>query len=292
VRAAAVLSTFLVVASTAAAQASRPHDTAAAPHRAATPAVLCATLVDGPASLLHGAARYVLSEGMRLQPGDIVEVGGAGLVFVEHPDGAEIALAPSTRAMVMRGRTGPFTLFTLEGQLKAASSKAALPVEVQSSLGAVTIADAVGVVEISGEQESVFAESGTVTVTLGGVPPLKLRPGEFCSRRPGQKPAPAPRPPQEFIAALPRPFLDPLPARVGRFAGRQTPLGKPRPFTYAEVQAWLRASPPVRRVLASQWAAKAAEPSFRQALLANLPHHPEWDRVLFPEKYEKGKKLP
>ena len=33
--------------------------------------------------------------------------------------------------------------------------------------------------------------------------------------------------------------------------------------------------------------AKAAEPAFRRALLADLKDHPEWDRILNPEKYKE-----
>ena len=31
---------------------------------------------------------------------------------------------------------------------------------------------------------------------------------------------------------------------------------------------------------------KAHDPAFRQALVANLRSHPEWDPILFPEKYK------
>ena len=31
--------------------------------------------------------------------------------------------------------------------------------------------------------------------------------------------------------------------------------------------------------------ARAQDPEFRKALIANMRFHPEWDRILFPEKY-------
>ena len=57
-------------------------------------------------------------------------------------------------------------------------------------------------------------------------------------------------------------------------------------FGYTDVQSWLQAEPSVRRPLMQRWRAKAREPAFRTALIANLAAHPEWDPILFPEKYK------
>ena len=40
-----------------------------------------------------------------------------------------------------------------------------------------------------------------------------------------------------------------------------------------------------RRQFIERWRVKAREGAFRSALVANLTHHPEWDPILFPEKY-------
>ena len=232
----------------------------------------------------------MLAEGVRLQPGDIVEVA-QGLVLLEHANGVAVGLASGTRVMLLPRQPPVPALFVLTGWVKSRSPSAAAAVRVESMPGGSTTADAVSVIQMSGGEEDVFAESGSVT--LDPVPPLTLQAGEFCSRRAGQKPVAAARPPRVFIDALPRPFLDPLLTRLARFAGRQVPLGTSQSFTYPDVEPGLRAAPPVRRILVSAWASKAAEPAFRRALLANLSHHPEWDRVLFPDKDEtKEKKLP
>jgi hypothetical protein len=279
-----------LIAAIVTAQPSHSPAARAAPRGPASTSPLCVTLVDGAASVLHGPARYALTEGVWLQPGDIVEVGD-GLVLLERTDGAAIGLASAARVMLLRARPLAPALFVLAGWAKATSPRAEAAVRVESPSGAATMAGAVSVIEMSGGEESIFAESGRVV--LDALPPLTLEPGEFCSRRAGRKPALAERPPRAFLDALPRPFLDPLPARLARFAGREVPLGKPKAFTYREVEAWLRAAPAVRRTLAAEWASKAADPAFRQALLANLQHHPEWDRVLFPEKHETtGKERP
>jgi hypothetical protein len=57
-------------------------------------------------------------------------------------------------------------------------------------------------------------------------------------------------------------------------------------FAYADVEPWLKAEPSVRRPLMQRWRAKAREPAFRSALVSNLSSHPEWDPILFPEKYK------
>jgi hypothetical protein len=56
-------------------------------------------------------------------------------------------------------------------------------------------------------------------------------------------------------------------------------------FSYADVEPWLKAEPALRKPLVQRWRAKAREPAFRAALVSNLKAHPEWDPILFPEKY-------
>ena len=41
------------------------------------------TLMEGPAALVRGTTRYALAEGVRLQPGDIIEVSDKGLAEIE-----------------------------------------------------------------------------------------------------------------------------------------------------------------------------------------------------------------
>ena len=42
---------------------------------------------------------------------------------------------------------------------------------------------------------------------------------------------------------------------------------------------------PFRRQFIERWRTKARDGEFRRALVSNLSSHPEWDPVLFPEKY-------
>lgn len=55
---------------------------------------------------------------------------------------------------------------------------------------------------------------------------------------------------------------------------------------YAEVEAWLKAGLPMRRTFVKRFEGRSKDPEFRRKLIENLREHPEWDPVLFPEKYE------
>jgi hypothetical protein len=56
--------------------------------------------------------------------------------------------------------------------------------------------------------------------------------------------------------------------------------------SYADVEAWLKAPPDIRRPLVARFRPRASDPAFRAGLVANLKFHPEWDPILFPEKYK------
>lgn len=237
-----------------------------------------ATVIDGRVSVLHGPARFPLEEGVRLVPGDIVEVRDGTLAQLELPDGTALALGPAARTMVLGDRR----LFLLAGWLKAAMAAGSAPIHVQLPHGAVTLAAGGTVVEVGPDGGRLFAESGAATIDTA--PPVRLKAGEFGVIKTGSKPVVSPRPPHDFISSVPRPFLDVLPRRLARVGAREIPLKKPQAIVYAEVEAWLDAAAPVRRVLAARWASKATDPAFRRSLVAGLARHPEWEPVLFPEK--------
>jgi hypothetical protein len=52
------------------------------------------------------------------------------------------------------------------------------------------------------------------------------------------------------------------------------------------IEAWLKAEPSVRKALIPRWESNAREPTFKKALIDNMHHHPEWDRIVFPAKYQ------
>ncbi len=249
------------------------------------------TVLDGPSRLIRGVSLYAPAEGSRVRPGDILEVDDGALIQVEFPDGVAVSIAGPGRAMLLSfgaaASRAPVEVFLLSGFFKgAAPSTAQLKVttphlDAAATGGTMVIRESAGAVAL-------FDETGQVVMDGPGGP-SRLRGGDFCARRGDQRPLIANRPDPSFVAAVPRPFLDALPARWSKFADREAPLKGPREFTYEQVEAWLGTSPAIRRILVARWQSKANDPAFRKALLANLRNHPEWYGVLFPDKQQTGR---
>lgn len=276
---------------------------AQAPAAAPAPTV---TILDGSAVLLRGAGRLQVAEGVRLAPQDIVETAAdARLVRIEFPDGLALSLGPGTRAMLdprLAGEKGRAArVYLLRGwfKLNAApapagkpgAAPAPAPMSPLSSPGLDLVAASGSVVaSVQDNALQVFVESGDATVQerQAGAPtggPQKLRSGEFLARAGTAKSAIAPRAPGDFVQQLPRSFLDTLPARAAMFSDREVTPKALGDITYPEVAAWLAAEPALRRPAMPRWRPLTRNPAFRNALVADMAAHPEWDRVLFPEKY-------
>jgi hypothetical protein len=259
------------------------------------PAVV--TLLEGQAALLRGTVRYALAEGVRLQSGDIVELGDKGAALIEFADGAELSLGPRARfyigALSPRAAKGGgiSDFYLMQGWVKLASGKSAAPLRITTPVFGVGTADATAVIQIADGEGAMFVETGEVRVAEGFVKasptsPVRLRGGEFFSRKADQKGATAARPTPAFIAAMPRAYVDNLPSRMGKYKDREANPRATGELTYADVEMWLKAPPEIRRPLMQRFIPKANDLAFRQGLVANLRSHPEWDPILFPEKYK------
>jgi hypothetical protein len=257
------------------------------------------TLLEGTASLLRGPSRYALAEGVRLEQGDILELGDKALCQVEFTDGTIVDLAPQSRLLVLAypaaaARTSVAgELFLLRGWMKFSTSRQPTRVvgRYSTPLVELSAADATAVVQVSASEASVFLESGEARVAQvsdsGKVSDAaRIKGSQFFSCRQEQRGIISGRPSQAFLAALPRSFMDTLPSRLAKFKERNVVPKRSGDFTYAEVQEWVNSVPPVRRAMVSHWQSKLADPAFRSAIAAGLKDHPEWDRLINPEKYE------
>jgi len=261
---------------------------------AESPAVV--TLLEGETALLRGTARYALAEGVRLQSGDIIEVGEKGLAEIEFGDGTIVSLGPTSEfyaaSIVARGAKGATSDFYLmQGWSKIASGKLATPFRITTPLFGFGTADATAVLQVSNSEAHIFVEVGEMRIADGftkatPTSPVRLRANDFYTRRPEQKGVIAPRASQSFIAAMPKIYLDNLPSRVARYKDREVAPRRGDELTYADVEMWLKSPPEIRRPIMQRFIPKAEDPAFRQALIANLRYHLEWDRILFPEKYK------
>ncbi len=259
--------------------------------------VATVTMLEGNAALLRGVARYALAEGVRLDNGDVLESGDKALVQVEFTDGTLIALGPKTRLMVMsypkgRGRGGG-ELFLLSGWLKVERARPEPPVigKITTPLMEVGIASTAAVMNNTGAEAAMFVETGEAKVAQIGMggrteDPVRLKSSQFYSCKREQRCTVAPRPARAFLEGIPRSFTDTLPSRLVKFKERVVAPKRVTDFTYEEVEAWINSTPAVRRAAVNRWRAKASDPAFRSAIAANMREHPEWDRVLYPDKYK------
>lgn len=261
---------------------------------AAAGQIATVTLMEGPATLVRGTMRYALAEGVKLQPGDIIEVSDKGLTQIEFADGVAFALSPGTRMLSVsapRGKSAAGDYYVTQGALKVSRVKQGATFRFVTPVFTLQLAEGSTVLLLGSGEGSVFVESGEARVieppAKGAAPaPLRLKGGEYYTRKAEQKGAVAPRPSAAFIGALPKVFLDPLPSRMARYKEREV---QPKPVevvSYAQVETWLKAPPDIRRPLLTRFRSRASDPAFRAGLVANLKFHPEWDPILFPEKYK------
>lgn len=254
------------------------------------------TLLEGPAQVLRGLGRLHAAEGVRLAPGDIVETAPAtAFLQLETPDKVVLQVGPATRLWLAapgakgKAERGLYLMSgwaKLDGAQRAANAPA---LDLKSPHIELPAANAVVVVNLAPEHSAVFVERGNVRLAerqAAGAPVLvSLKAGDLYWRKAGARGAVAPEQMAGFIQAMPRIFRDPPPLRLERWRDQEV-APKPAPdFAYADVEPWLKAEPPVRRPLMQRWRAKAKDGAFRAALTANLGAHPEWDPILFPEKY-------
>jgi hypothetical protein len=245
------------------------------------------TLLEGPAGLVRGVTRYALAEGVRVQAGDIIDVGDKGLAEFEFPDGAAIALGPGTRMLAIsmpRGKAAAGDFHVMAGVLKVSGVSKDARLRVSTPLVTLWPAEGVSVMVVRGGEGSVFIESGAARLAAGPAT-YSLKSGEFFSRRDGQKAAVSQRPSKPFMDAMPRAFFDPLPSRLARYKDREAQPRRIEDVSYADVEIWLKAPAAIRRPLVARFEPRAEDPKFRSALEANLRFHPEWDPILYPEKY-------
>ena len=253
--------------------------------------------MEGPAALVRGTTRYALAEGVRLQPGDIIEVTDKGLMEIEFADGVALALNAGTRLLTVssaRGKSAAGDYYLMQGALKLSGIKQGSSFRFVTPVFTLQPVEGTTVLAVASGEGSVFVEGGEARLTepgskaKGAAPaPLRLKSGEYYTRKAEQpKGVVAPRPSQAFIATLPRIFLDPLPSRMARYKEREVQPKRIDEVSYAEVEAWLKAPPDIRRPMVARFRSLVSDPAFRAALVANLKFHPEWDPVLFPEKYK------
>jgi hypothetical protein len=250
------------------------------------------TILEGEALITRAAGRVRAAEGVRLLPGDILETGDATFLQAELVDQTALQMGAKSRVMV----GGPVrlkaerTLYALSGWFKLSNARKEGNVrtfEFRSPLIEIGLLPGVVVMQLKPNEVTLFAERGDLKLMeRPGGTAVGLRQGQTYRRTAG-----SPRgtvggsAPAALVAEMPKAFRDSLPLRADKYRERDV---QPRPapdFIYADVEPWLKAETPFRRQFVERWRGKARDSAFRSALISNLSSHPEWDPVLFPEKY-------
>lgn len=254
------------------------------------------TIADGEAAaVLRGTQRHAVAEGLRLQADDIVRTGaGTRLLRIELADGTTLDLGASTELLLQPGAAlggRAAMLYLARGWLKVGARPGAAEgldgiTAASFDLGKVSGGT---VVHLTPQALLVFVESGAAELgerSDGRAGRSQaLRDGDAYVRR-GQVPGSVmKRPPADLLQELPRGFVDSLPRRAARFQNATVEPGPAEEVGYDEVAGWINGEPALRQAFLPRFAGRARDRQFRAALVAEMRAHPEWDRLLFPEKY-------
>jgi len=254
------------------------------------------TILEGEAQIFRGTSRYVAAEGVRLAFGDIVETGDNTFMQIELGDQSSLQLGGISRVMINgdAGRAKPERwIYFMNGWGKASGTrrdpKAEGPYQLRAPLFEIAPTPGVVVLLATPIEVKLFVERGEARLMerqrTGSSIAVALKSGDTYQRKASTRGAVTQEATPEFLGKMPRYFRDTLPSRMDRFRDRDVRPKEAPDFGYADVELWLKAEPSIRRPLMQRWRVKAKDPAFRSALIANLNSHPEWDPILFPEKY-------
>jgi hypothetical protein len=258
------------------------------------------TIVEGEVHVIRDTQRLRAVEGLRVRADDVISTANeARLVRVEFSDGAVLDLGAATQVLLQPRALAAqpdraAALYLAQGWIKfasapsqAGSQAATTPAFASRRLDMPQLAGT-AVVRASRDTTLVFLESGRAELieraegkagrTYG------LRDGETFARHAAEAGTVAARPTAELLRELPRGFTASLPRRAQRFQAMHVDPGTGAEVAYAEVSTWIDAEPALRPAFVQRFAPMARDRQFRAALVAELRSHPEWMRVLWPEK--------
>jgi hypothetical protein len=253
------------------------------------------TLVDGGARLLRGPTWYKLATGVRVDDSDIVDVSERGQAQLEFATGTIVNLVgPGQLYLGPAAAKGGAPVATLAaGWLKAVAKAPGLRIRMPPFDTLVT--EGIVVARADGALAAVFVESKTaklVELAPNGSDGAsrEAKAGDYWSKSVGAALATAQSPPKAFVGAMPRHFVDALPALAAKTKGKPALVAE-RDITYAEAAPWLVGRD--RIAFEKRFASRLGDPAFRRSAEPDLSRHPSWDRILHPEKYApKDKPVP
>jgi len=252
------------------------------------------TIVEGQARVLRGAVWYRLVPGANVQDGDIVEAVDRAEVQLELTAGATLNLVGpgALYAAVIPARSDknatPMEFSLDRGWLKLAVPNAASALRIRMPTALLTVSEGTVVMRQDGKFFEFFVESGSASIADAARAgrdgaSQEAKAGEYWSRD-GDKPIVTERrAPAKFVASMPRHLIDRLASLSSRFKGQKPQLAIDRDISLAEADPWLAG--PYRRTFTKRFAGRLADPAFRKGVEANPAAYPEWERVLYPDRF-------
>jgi hypothetical protein len=241
------------------------------------------TVLDGKARILRGTTWYKLAEGGAVRDGDVIDAPETAQFQIELSDGGAVsvigpgALYVASYAARDAKQTAAAEFMLTRGWFKFTTKPSTTRLRIRTSLGTVAATNATAVARVTPDVMEVFVESGVSKLTEAGKPGIDnagdVRDGGFAARAAGRSFVISGRAPSQFVAALPRDFMDPLPTRAAKFKSGPIELSVDREATYVDAQAWLAG--PYRSAFVKRFEPKLTDPSFRAAA-ANSKSAPEW----------------
>lgn len=214
------------------------------------------TIVEGPGSVVSGAAAYLPAPGMRLQTCDIVRTGAQAIVQLEDEDGSQILIGPDSLFVVDLpsggdGVVGPF--FLISGWAKVTVPKRSKPVPYQVGTPQFDLSTPAGVVALRAgtDGSEFFVELGDAVANAAGAK-TAVGTGRLYARKAGTgRGAVADNLKSAFVQGMPRAFRDTLPSRLAAVKANN-PRPRPAPdYNPSDAQGWLRAAPELQACVVS-----------------------------------------
>jgi hypothetical protein len=216
-----------------------------------------ATIVEGPVSIVSGAAAYQTAPGVRLQTCDIVRTGAQAIVQLEDDEGAQILIGPDSLFVVDLPQGSDAVIgphFLISGWAKVTVPKRSKATPYQILTPHVDFSTPAGVIALraGSDGSEFFVEQGDASATGGSTARTTVTAGHLYARKAGGgRGAMADGQKAAFVQGMPRAFRDTLPARLAMVKANN-PRPRPAPdHNPADVQGWLRAAPELQSCVVS-----------------------------------------
>ena len=247
------------------------------------------TILEGGATVLDGVKRSRAALGQPLAETAIVETSAdTRLLRIEWPDGRMLNLGPATRVMLFpqgfapRGKPGP-AAYVLQGWVKYGSAQGSSAPGLATDRFLLAPFQGTVVVQVSLPESWIFAQEGTVPlIETRSLTRHELSAGGFYARSDLGPGAAMRSAPSNQLKSVPRAFRDTLPLRYPQVTAQPAAIEMLPSPSYADLQAWLTAAPPVTTGFASRFRPLLRDRAFRKELSAHLVDHPEWRPILYP----------